>query len=384
MATFNLTKGGKTYEFDTVSGEVKRDASAFGKWTTSNADDNKLVVTDSGGAQTTFPVAWRFNNKNQLELLDGQTVLVNFHGKSGVIPLYKIEEAVLFVKPDRMQSFGFNLHGEWGMTTGHDLTIKLGSNTSTIDGYVEDNRSRFIYKFLPKAGDVELYTLTFAGSWSASVSDGKQIATFRYTGKKTGEFALREGVTFDRSVNQLVYDYDKNGKTRRLQFAGELKLGANGTISYKLDRQKSGTGKDLVTSTSFAIQAAFNTEKATGDLELVLVKSDGTTPGTKLVIGGNFQHDLGGSKLKLAFGYAYEKTSGVVKQNKLVLKGEFLLKNNGTLVWEFSKDTVTKVTSIIFAANDFRIGELTGNVQLTVRTEGGELKELRMLLGFTF
>jgi hypothetical protein len=383
MATFTLTNGGKTFDFDT-SGEVKRNGSSIGKWSTNNQDTNVLVVTEDGGTETTFAVSWKFNNNNQLELLDGNTNLVNFHGQSGVIPLYKVEDAVLFVKPDRGKSFGFNLNGEWGMTAGHDLTIKLGSATSTIDGYVEDNRSRFIYKFLPKQGDVELYTLTFAGNWTARSNDGKQTATFHYTGKKSGDFSLPEEVMFDRSINQLVYDYDKNGKTRRLQFAGELKLGSKGSITYKLDRQQSGTGKDLVTSTSFAIQAAFNTDKATGDLELVLLKNDGATPGTKLVIGGKFQHDLGSGQLKLGFGYTFEKSNGVVKQNKLAFNGSFKFKNNGTLVWEFSKDTVAKVTSITLAADDFRIGPFTGNFHLSVESEDGQLRELHMLLGFTF
>lgn len=383
MATFTLNKGGKTFDFDT-SGEVKRSGNRIGKWSTSDNDDNKLVVTEDSGTQTSFPVSWRFNKNNQLELLDGGNTLLNFNGQAGLIPLYKIENAVLFVKPDRSKSFGFNLNGEWGMTPGHDLTIKLGSTTSTIDGYVEDNRSQFIYKFLPKAGDVELYTLTFAGSWTSVTTDGKQIATFHYTGRKSGNFSLPESVMFDRSINQLVYDYDKNGKTRRLQFAGELRLGAKGSITYKLDRQRSGT-KDTVTSTTFSIQAAYKTEKATGDLELVLLKKDGATPGTSLVIGGNFEHDLGSGRLKLGFRYTYEKSVGVIKENKLILNGEWKLRNNDTtLVWEFSKDSVTKVTAITFGVNDFDIGPFQGNLALAVKTEKGELREIRMLLGFTF
>ncbi|MFL6230866.1 MAG: hypothetical protein ACJ741_18990 [Pyrinomonadaceae bacterium] len=383
MAKFTLTKGGKAFDFDT-NGEVSRGGTRIGKWSTSDDDDNKLVVVEDGGTQTVFPVTWKFNDKNQLELLDGANRLVNFHGVSGVVPLYKVENAVLLVMPDRSKTFGFNLNGKWGMTPGHDLTIKLGSVTSTIDGHVEDNRSRFIYKFLPKAGDVELYTLTFAGSWSGVSTDGKHIMTFHYTGKKSGDFTLPEGVMFDRSVNQLVYDYDKNGKTRRLQFTGELKLGAKGTITYKLDRQQAGAGKDLVTSTTITIQAAYHTDKGTGDLEFVLLKNDGVTPGTSLVIGGSFEHDIGGTQIKLAFRYTFKKSSGVVKENRLVLGGKFILKNNGTLTWEFSKDSVTKITTITFAAEDFKAGDFVGNIGLRIETENGQVKELHMLLGISF
>jgi hypothetical protein len=382
MATFTLSKSGKTFDFDT-SGEVKRNGTRIGKWSTSDNDDNQLVVTDDGGTATKFTVGWRFNKNNQLELFDGANTLLNFNGQAGVIPLYKVENAVLFVKPDRAKSFSFNLNGEWKLT-GNDLSIKLGSTTSVIDGYVEDNRSQFIYKFLPKAGDVELYTLTFAGSWTSVTTDGKQLASFHYTGKKSGDFTLPESLMFDRSINQLVYEHDKDGKTRRLQFMGELKLGAKGSITYKLDRQKSGT-KDTVASTSFAVQAAYKTEKATGDLELVLLKKDGTTPGTSLVIGGNFEHDLGSGRLKLGFRYTYEKSVGVIKENKLILNGEWKLKNGDTtLVWQFSKDSVTKVTEITFGVNDFEIGPFQGNLALMVKTESGELREIRMLLGFRF
>lgn len=387
MATFSLTKGGKTFDFDT-SGEVKRGGNKIGKWTTSNNNDNKLVVTEDSGTQTTFDsITWKFNDKNQLELHDGGTKLLNLHGVNSVIPLYKAEDGALFVKPDRAKGFGFNLNGAWALNASHDLTIKLGTVTSTLDGFVEDHKSRFIYKFFSKAGTAQLFELEFAGRWMSINDDGKQIVKFFYlqNGKEQKvPFALLEGVTFDRSINQLVYDYDKNGMTRRLQFTGELKIGGNGVITYKLDRQKTGTGKDAVTSTTLQIQAAFNTTTASGDLEFVLVKNDGATPGTKLVIGGNFEKDLSGSKVKLGFRYAYEKSTGGVTENTLALNGEFVLKNNGTLVWSFSKNTVTKVTTITFAATDFRIGDFIGNLHLEVKTEDGTRKELKMLLGFQF
>ncbi|HEY2975439.1 MAG TPA: hypothetical protein VGJ48_23190 [Pyrinomonadaceae bacterium] len=385
MAGFSLTKSGKTFDFDT-NGEVKRNGAKIGKWTTNNAGDNQLVVTEESGTVTNFSPTWKFNSNNQLEIYDGNNLLLNFHGLANVVPFYKAEDAVLMVKPDRGKPFGFNLNGEWGMTPGHDLTIKLGSVTSTIDGYVEDNRSRFIYKFLPKVGTIEMYTLTFAGSWSSRTNDGKHIVKFNYTRKgNAASFSLPEGVMFDHTINQLVYDYDKNGMTRRIQFAGELKVNSNFVITYKLDRQKSGTpGKDLVGSTTFTIQGKFNANNFTGNLEMVLVKNDGSTPGTKLVIGGSFEKDLGGSKLGIAFNYTYERANGEIKQQSFSLSGSFQLKDNGTLTWSFSNNAVTKVTTITFGVEDFEIGDFSGNVQLQIKTEGGQLKEFKMLLGFTF
>src|SRR4051812_9333494 len=184
MAVFTMTKNGKTFDFDT-SGDVKRNGARIGKWSTSDADDNQIVVTEDSGAVTNLSPNWRFNANNQLEIVDGNNVLLNFHGQPNVIPFFKTDNAVLAVKPDRNKNFSFNLNAEWGMTPGHDLTVKFGTVTSVIDGHVEDNRSRFIYKFFPKAGTVELYTLTFAGSWSGLTNDGKHLVKFSYIGKGT-------------------------------------------------------------------------------------------------------------------------------------------------------------------------------------------------------
>jgi hypothetical protein len=384
MAGFTLTKSGKAFDFD-INGDVNRSGNKIGKWTTSNTDDNQLIVTEDSGTVTTFSPKWKFNKNNQLELFDGATLLLNLHAQANVVPLYKVEDAVLLVKPDRGQTFGFNLNGEWGMNANHDLTIKLGSETSTIDGFVEDNRSRFIYKFFPKTGTTELYTLTFAGSWSGRTDDGKHLVKFNYMRKGSPAFfSLPEGVMFDRTVNQLVYDYDKNGLTRRIQFAGELRVSSNFVVTYKLDRQKSGSGKDLVSSTTFTLQAKFNADNFSGDLELLLVKNDGVTPGTRLVVGGHFETTLSGSKLSIGFRYSYEKSSGVVKEQLFSMSGKLILKDNGTLSWTFSNDAVTHVTTVTFAADEFEIGDFTGSFAFKLVTESGKVKELRMLLGFAF
>ena len=384
MAVFTLTKDNKAFDFDT-NGEVKRSGARIGKWLTSNNDDNELVVTEDSGTITRFKPTWKFNSDNQLEIHDGTKLLLNFHALTSVVPFYKTENAVLFVKPDGSKSFSFNLNGEWGMTPNHDLTIKLGTVTSVIDGVVEDNRSRFIYKFFTKTGTVEKYTLTFSGSWTTRTDDGSQLVKFTYKrNDQPASFSLPEGIMFDRTINQLVYEYDKNGITRRVQFAGELKVNSNFVITYKLDRQKSSDGKEIVSSTSFTIQGKFNTDTFSGDLELVLVKNDGTTPGTTLAIGGSFEKDLGGSKVSLAFRYTYEKSNGVVKEQTFSLSGKFQLKDNGTLTWSFTNNAVTKVTTITFAADEFKIGEFTGNVKLKLVTESGKVKEFRMLLGFAF
>jgi hypothetical protein len=386
MAAFSLTKGGKTFDFE-LSGEVKRSGSLIGKWATSNDDNNQIVVTEDGGTVTNFAVGWRFNPDNQLELVNNNATLFNFHSQAGVLPLYRLEDASLKIKPDRSKSFSFALNGEWQLDEQFDLTVTFGAVASKIDGFVEDDRSRFVYKFFPKQGTVEIFQLVFAGEWSGKLVDGKYIMTFSY--KRNGQarsFTLPESVMFDKSINQLVFDYEKNGVKRRLQFVGELKISPKFVITYKLDRQQAGSGADLVGSTTLTIQAHADMDKFNSkfDLQLTLMKTDGVTPGTTLVVGGTFERNLTGSKLKLGFVYQYQKTGGVVKTNSFTLSGQFKLRDDLSLVFEFSTDVATRSLTISFAAEQFRLGDFTGNLQLAVSTQGGQLKEIHMLFGIAF
>ncbi len=385
MAGFSLTKGGKTFDFD-LTGEVKRNNTRIGLWATSNDDNNQIVVTEDGGAKTAFNVAWQFNKNNQLELHGDDKLLLNFHAQSGIAPEYRLDGVVLKVTPDRSKAFSFPLHAEWSLDKNFDMTAKFGATTSVIDGFIEDDRSRFVYKFFTKKGDVEKYQLVFPGSWTGKNEDGKFIMTFHYQRKGQEQiFTLPESVMFDKTINQLVFDYKKNGLDRRLQFTGELKISPKFVLTYKLDRQQSG-GRELVSATTLAIQATVDMERFNSklDVSLVLMKQDGVTPGTSLAIGGVFERDLKGSKLKLAFAYKFVKTGGQVKTNSFTLAGQLKLKDETTLVWEFSNDVAARSLTITFAADQFRLGEFTGNLQLAVSTEAGQLKEVHMLFGLSF
>lgn len=386
MAAFSLTNGEKTFDLES-NGEVKRDGILIGKWSTTNDDTNQIVVTEDGGVKTNFRVAWRFNERNQLELLNGDAALFNFHGQSGVLPGYRLDDVTLRIKPDRTRSFSFPLNAAWKLDDKFDMTVTFGEVSSTIDGYVEDDRSRFVYKFFPKAGEVDIFSLVFPGQWNGKTEDGKYVMTFTY--KRNGQdefFKLPESTLFDKSINQLVYDYEKNGVKRRLQFVGELKISSKFAITYKLDRQQTGAGKDLVASTTLAIGAKLDMDRFNSKLDLtfVLMKTDGVTPGVSLVIGGSFERNLNGSKLKLDFKYAFVKADGVVKTNSFSLSGQFKLKEDLTLLFAFSNDVATRSLTIAFAAEHFRLGDFVGNAQLSVSTGGGQLKEIHMLFGIAF
>ena len=385
MAAFSLTKSGETYDCE-LNGDVTRNGTRIGQWTTSKDDSNQLVITEDSGAITPFAAGWRFNEFNQLELHNTSGLLYNWHAVSGVIPLYRLESNALQIKPDRSQSFAFLLNGEWSFDEQMDLTIKLGDTASKIDGYLEDDRTRFAYKFTTKQGDIELYQLTFTGSWAGRNNDGDLLMTFNYTRRgQARSFILPKTITFDKSINQLVFDYEKGGKRRRLQFVGELKISPKFQIQYKLDRQVSN-GSETVASTTIAVQATYNTGHLDDRLELsfVLMKQDGVTPGTSLVIGGKYQHDLNGAKLRLAFQYTYQKQGGTVVRQEFAFGGQFILGDNLALTWQFAADIATRSFKVTLAAEHFNLGNVNGNFKLVVEGAGGVVKEVHALFGFAF
>lgn len=390
MPVFKLTKDGQTFELDS-SGSASKAGNKIGVWTTSADDDNKIVIKPDSGNPTTIDVQWTFNEFNQLTLRAGGQEVYNLH-QPGVRPGYELVDNVLNVKPDNSKAFGFDLNGDWAMNDSHDLTVSFKGVTSVIDGFVEDTKSRFVYHFFTKTGDQMLSRLIFAGEWESQVNDGDPLMRFQGTRKskvgtqtqdKEFELALPGKVMFDKTINQLVYDYDKKGFSHRLQFAGQLNISSKFVITYKLDSFKAG-GKTLVASTTIQIKAVYDTPTFGFDLQLTILKNNGQ-PGTTFIIGGSFTKDLGGAKLKVAFSYTFSKVQGQPSASQtLSFSGSLKPKDNGELTWEFSTNTATRITTVGFAVTDFRIGDVMANAKLNFQTESGKLVGVHMLFGFSF
>lgn len=390
MAGFQLTKDGQTFDLD-ISGAVSKAGSKVGSWTTSGDEDNKIVIKPDTGAAIPIEVVWKFNDQNQLTLSSGNKEVYNLH-QPGIRPGYDVVDNIFNVKPDKSKSFMFTLNADWAMDDNHDLTITVGTTKSVIDGFVEDDKSRFIYQFFTKTGDQMLSRLIFAGQWDHKVDDGDPLMHFRGSRKtkingvaSTKDFVLElpGKVMFDKTINQLVYDYDKKGFSHRLQFAGQLNISPKFVITYSLDSFKSG-GKQLVAATTIEIHAVYDTPKFGADLQLTLLKNN-KQPGTTLTIGGNFTKDLGGAKLKVGFSYTYTKVPGQTKPAQaLSLSGSLTPFDNGTLSWTFSADSVTRIMTVSFEAKDFRLGDVMANAKLNFQTESGKLVGVHMLFGFNF
>ena len=390
MPGFQLTKDGQTFDLD-ISGSASKGGTKIGTWATSGDDDNKIVIKPTTGAQVNIDVVWKFNDSNQLTIRSGDKEVYNFN-QPGIRPGYEVMDNVFKVKPDKSKAFGFDLNGDWAMNEAHDLTVTFTGVKSVVDGFVEDDKSRFVYHFFPKTGDQMLSRLVFAGQWDHQVQDGDPLMHFRgsRTTKVNGQPATKQfvlelpgKVMFDKTINQLVYDYDKKGLTHRLQFAGQLNISPKFVITYKLDAVKSGN-KQLVSSTTIEIRAVYDTPKFGLDLQLTIMKSNGQ-PGTTLTFGGTFVKDLGGAKLKVAFSYTFAKAPGQAAAAQTIsLSGSLKPTDNGELTWEFTSDSVTRQRSVSFEAKDFRLGNVMTNAKLNFQTEGGKLVGVHMLFGFNF
>src|SRR4029453_4688007 len=216
MAGLQVTKNNETFLIE-PSGSVTQNNVAVGKWKTDQT--NKIVVTKNDNSTMPFDVVWEFNSDNQL-VVSVAGKKFNFTEVPANFPRYETKDAVLVVKPNKDQPFSFELRGDWTLSESHDLSITINGKTSVIDGFINDPRSRFMFHFSNKKNLLQGSVLGFVGTWSKSVDDeGKPRLRFVYKRSRQpdGEFVLPKGVVIDKTMNQLVYEYNKQSKTRRIQ-----------------------------------------------------------------------------------------------------------------------------------------------------------------------
>ena len=255
MPGLQLTKNNETFLIEPL-GTVTQNNAAIGKWKTDAT--NKIIVTKNDNSSLSFDVSWEFNGDNQL-VVSASGKKFNFTELPANVPRYETRDAVLVVKPNKDQPFAFELRAEWKLSENHDLNVTISGKTSTIDGFVHDPRSRFMFHFSNKKNLLQGSVLGFVGNWSEFVDNGGQPRlkfTYKREAQPDGEFVLPKGVVVDKSMNQLMYEYDKQGKKRRIQLVGTLMISEDFQIRYGLDRQTSADGQQQVASTTFTFNAA--------------------------------------------------------------------------------------------------------------------------------
>lgn len=377
MPAFQLKKGNDTFDLDTT-GNAKKAGAAFGKWST-NATNQVVVAPSSGGAAIPIDVAWSFNEDNHLILKSEQTRF-DFN-TSSTKPVLKTTNAVLQVFPDNTQAFNFGLNGEWDLDNNHNLSFTVGGVTSSIRGFIQDPQGRFMYHFFDLRDLTRETTLRFDGSWESFVSaEGKPMVRFKYKRANNSEdtFELPGAITVDRSINEFMYEYDKDGQRRRLQFVGSLTINENFQISYTLDRQVS-QGQEQVASTTFTFGAAFRRNDFTGDIELAIKKVDGS-PGVSLTVGGKFTAMLGTTQLTAAFAFQQIR-NGAAVVSTIAFNGKLRFKDNGEITWEFARNA-TQMSINVNA--QIQIGERRLDGRLNLTSENGTVVGVKVLLGIAF
>ena len=385
MTTFRLSSGPNIFDLDTAGG-VSQGGNAVGSWTTNRA--NQIVVTKAGAA-VAFDVAWVFNNKNQLTIRSQNTEVFNFATAPGLRNLFETRDTVLRVKPNRLNAFVFELHGDWDLDQNHDLSITIGASRSVLDGFVSDPLGRFVYHFANRDNVLQTNALGFAGAWqSRTDANGAPQLEFHYQkepkpdGSPGGEavFKLPKPLAVKRSSNQLTYTYKKDNKTLSIDFQGTLMISPDFQIAYVVQRQVSSAGEQMVASTTLGFEAMLAKPNLHGELELAIKKPDGSAGGTTLTIGGQFQGVLGASKLQV--GFAFSQTFGANSRiTRTVAFNGSLEFSQGKLQWAI---TATGSTVELAVGADIRLGDVQADARLNITLSGGEVAGITFLLGVNF
>jgi len=382
MAGLQVTKNNETFLIEPL-GTVSQNSNAVGKWKTDQA--NKIVLTKTDNTTLAFDVTWEFNSDNQL-VVSAAGKKFNFTEVAANVPRYETKDAVLVVKPNKDQPFSFELRGDWSLTKEHDLSITLNGKTSIIDGFVNDPRSRFMFHFSNKKNLLQGSVLGFVGDWSEFVDDtGQPRLKFSYkrAGQANGEFVLPKGIVVDKAINQLMYEYDKDGKKRRIQLVGTLLISDDFQINYGLDRQTTADGQQQVASTTFTFNAAFKKNNFTGDLDLAIKKQDGSIGTTTISISGKFTAVLGNTRLLAGFTFEQNR-AGNKTTTTFGFSGKLEFKQ-GSIQWAFATDNTTSKTITLAINVDINLSNHTQlDARLNLAMENGQLKAVTFFLGIAF
>ena len=378
MATFKITKGTDTFELDTF-GPVKNQAGqGIGKWSTDK--QNRIVIQkDAGGTVTIDELTWKFNANNQLILSNAAGDIINFH-KVGNRPFYATNDSVLVVRPDRNNIFEFSLRGEWDLSDKHELSFTINNVTSVFDGFIQDQTGRFMFHFFDKgSSSLERSILGFRGEWKQDPNDPVKLS-FEYRREKQGAidtFVLPRAVTINRTMNQLMYEYDKKGQKVRIQFMGLVKISEDFVITYELDQQKAQNGDVMSKATTFTIKAELDKKDFSGNAEFKVKRQGGTT--STLAFRGHFTA-VYKKNIKLSVGFAFEQTTSAgVITTSFAFNGKLEFGSGGSIQWSFEKNA-TK-TTLTISASDIVVGNARLDGALNIVRQDGHVVGVRVLFG---
>jgi hypothetical protein len=378
MRTFELKDGSDSMTLDDTGG-VSRGGAAVGTWTTNR--DNQVVVS-AAGSQKAIDVGWRFDGNNHLRIVQSGSDVFDINGDAATQPAFRLDRAVLFVKPDGAQPFEFSLRPTWGLTPQHDLTMTINGVTSMIDGVISDNNSAFRFNFVDKLEVIEKFSLVFTGAWhNEPTGDNPGAIVYDYAiadSTEKGRFSLPNPLVVDNNFNVLAYRYDKGTKTRSVQLVGQFQLNSQAELSYAIERRDSADGP----STTLLFDVDVTGATSSGKVTFALKKKDGARASTSLTVGGNYGARFKNGVLMLTFAFKQQTIAGSKTTRELTFAGQ--LQHNGGVSFAWVLAIANGTTTIALAATDLKLGSVTGDTKVVVRLQGGEVKSVDAMFGFSF
>lgn len=387
MASFTISSAGTDQVLNADGQVTNSTGDSVGTWTT-NAQ-NQLVIQPTTEADGTVPpaetidVKWKFNENNQLCVLDQSDVeLFNFNTTDN-IPDYELREARLRVQPDDTnEKFMFFIMGDWALNDQHQLEFTVGTETSVIDGFFSDTKSRLTYHFTDSDQPWIANRLIFAGRWDIKNNDGTATTKFFYKIADGTEkcFDLPGKMIVQKGTNQFRYTYDKDGGTFGITLLGFLKISENFEITYTIDQYEAQEGAELVKRTSFSLNAAFHGDRFDGDLNMVLVKDDASPGDYNLAVTGAYKGMIGDAHVMAGFQFS-QRRKGRIKTTTFGFGGEIKWEN-GQFVYQLNVND--KKVVLHMGAEIMTSGGAVINADTTVVGENGNLKKVTFLLGVSF
>jgi hypothetical protein len=387
MATFTLTSGGNSFNFDLAGNVTTTAGQAAGTWKTNRS--NQIVLTKGDRSTVNFDVGWAFNAKNQLTVGPAGGAVFNFGTVAGLRNNFQTVNTVLQVKPDQLNSFTFKLHGTWGMDANHDLTLTVNGTSSSLNGFVSDPLGRFIYHFADGDNALQTYVLGFVGTWQSKTdANGTPLIEFHYqkepnpdgTAGGEGIFSLPNAVAIQRTTNQLSYTYSKANKTLSINFQGTLMIDPDFQLTYVVQRQVSSGGQQMVGSTTIGFGAMITKPNLQGDLDLTVTKPDGSAGNTTLTIGGSFTGVLGKANLQVGFSFSQTFGPGNQISRTAAFNGDLTFPA-GSVQWTFS---ATGTTIDLAVGTDIKFGAVDVDTRLNAQFAAGQVVGITFFLGVSF
>jgi hypothetical protein len=262
-----------------------------------------------------------------------------------------------------------------------NLKLSIGGVASTLDGFIEDSRSRFRFQFYDKALANFPSSLVFSGAWEriTKAGDDKTIQLhFKLDDPQLEDPAaplnLPQAVRVDPARNHLVLVYQSSSYgERRLEFQGTLEIKPNWTLSFKIADSKEGG----VRKSRIDVETTFDWDHAQG--KLVLYVGRQKRPGVQTIeVGGALQAKLKNGTVAWTFAYR-NSTAGGQSVMTIATSVTFTFQNNA--IWieytQAGKSWKTNITAKVVQENFV----VSGGVEIAQDPQG---RRLGAFIGVSF